>query len=159
MNDDADFEELPEQEPSWLRLQRATACRKQLLAAGYKPLPVNGKEPPIKGWQDIVASATIIDSWETKYAEAVSTGILTETVPAIDIDILHPDAAAAVEALARAAQKQLLAIAAGHLDDAERCRSAIARTRATNAARRLLKYIPRKPPPASITARELLDRL
>jgi hypothetical protein len=45
------------------------------------------------------------------------------------------------------AQKQLLAIIAGHLDDAERCQTAIARTRATNAARRLLKDIPRKPGP------------
>jgi hypothetical protein len=57
-------------------------------------------------------------------------------------------------------QRQLLAIAAGHLDDAERCQTAIARTRATNAARRLLKDIPRKPPAAPLpTARELLDRL
>jgi len=57
-------------------------------------------------------------------------------------------------------QQMLLVVAAGHLDDAERCRSAIARTRATNAARRLLKDIPRKPPPAQlVTARELLDRL
>jgi hypothetical protein len=57
-------------------------------------------------------------------------------------------------------QRQLLAIVAGHLDDAERCRSAAARIRATNAARRLLKDIPRKPPPAQlVTARELLDKL
>ena len=60
-------------------------------------------------------------------------------------------------------QEMLLAVAAGHLDDAERCRSDIARTRATNAARRLLKDIPRKPgPPAPhplVTARELLERL
>ena len=57
-------------------------------------------------------------------------------------------------------QKQLLAVIAGHLDDAERCRSAIARTRATNAARRLLRDLKRKPPPAQLmTARELLDRL
>src|SRR6516225_8074756 len=57
-------------------------------------------------------------------------------------------------------QEMLLAVAAGHLDDAERCRSAIARTRATNAARRLLKDIPRKPSPVQlVTARELLDRL
>src|SRR6516165_9603421 len=61
------------------------------------------------------------------------------------------------------AQRQLLAIIAGHLDDAERCRSAIARTRATNAARRLLKDIPRRPRPSAphplVTARELLERL
>jgi len=56
-------------------------------------------------------------------------------------------------------QEMLLPIIAGHLDDAERCRSALARTRATNAARRLLKDIPRKPPAASMSARELLDRL
>ena len=156
---DTDFEELPEQEPSWLRLQHATQRRKHLLKAGYLPLPVNGKKPPMKGWEDIAATERIINKWETEFVDAVSTGILTRTVPTIDIDIMHPEAATAIEALARAAQKQLLAIAAGHLDDAERCRSAIARTRATNAARRLLKDIPRKPPPASITARELLDRL
>jgi hypothetical protein len=57
-------------------------------------------------------------------------------------------------------QEMLLAVIAGHLDDAERARSAIARTRATNAARRLLKDIPRRSPPAQlVTARELLDRL
>jgi hypothetical protein len=42
-------------------------------------------------------------------------------------------------------QEMLLVVIAGHLDDAERCRSAIARTRATNAARRLLRDIPRRP--------------
>jgi hypothetical protein len=57
-------------------------------------------------------------------------------------------------------QEQLLAVVARHLDDAERGRSAVARIRATNAARRLLKDIPRKPLSAQLpTARELLDRL
>ena len=57
-------------------------------------------------------------------------------------------------------QQMLLPIIAGHLDDAERCRSAVARTRATNAARRLLRDIPRKPLPVQLpSARELLDRL
>jgi hypothetical protein len=46
---DSEFEELPEIEPSWLRLQRATALRKRLLAAGHMPLPCNGKAPPIPG--------------------------------------------------------------------------------------------------------------
>jgi hypothetical protein len=66
---------------SWLRLERATACRKRLLAAGYAPLPVNGKEPPLKGWQDIAATNKIIETWETKYPDAASTGILTAAVP------------------------------------------------------------------------------
>jgi hypothetical protein len=98
---DTDFEELPEQEPTWLRLERATACRKRLLATGYAPLPVNGKAPPFNGWQDIAATNKIIETWEIKYPDAASTGILTVSVPAIDIDIMHPEAAAAIEALAR----------------------------------------------------------
>ena len=63
-------------------------------------------------------------------------------------------------------QCMLLPIIARHLDDAERGRSAIARTRATNAARRLLKDIPRRPgppaphpEPALETARAMLERL
>ena len=56
-------------------------------------------------------------------------------------------------------QKQILAVVAHHLDDAERARSLVQRVRAGNAARRLLRDIPRKPPAASMTARELLDRL
>jgi hypothetical protein len=98
---DADFEELPKQDPTWLRLERATACRKLLLKAGYAPLPVNGKAPPFAGWQDIAATNKIIETWETKYPDAASTGILTVSVPTIDIDIMHPEAAAAIEALAR----------------------------------------------------------
>jgi hypothetical protein len=98
---DADFEEVTEFEPAWMRLQRATQCRKRLLKADYLVLPVNGKAPPMPGWQDIAATDRIIDKWETEFPDAVSTGILTRTVPAIDIDLMHPEAAAAVEALAR----------------------------------------------------------
>ena len=55
-------------------------------------------------------------------------------------------------------QQQLLAIAARHLDDAERARSALARTRASNAARRLLADIPRKPEkPLPATLQEMFD--
>jgi hypothetical protein len=82
-------------------LERATVCRKRLLATGYAPLPVNGKAPPFAGWQDIAATNKIIETWETKYPDAASTGILTVSVPTIDIDIMHPEAAAAIETLAR----------------------------------------------------------
>jgi hypothetical protein len=54
--DDNEFEELPEREPAWLRLDRATVNRKKLLAAGYLPIPVNGKAPAIQGWSDIRAT-------------------------------------------------------------------------------------------------------
>jgi len=98
---DGEFEELPKVEPSWLRLQRATTLRKQLLAAGYTPLPCNGKAPPIPGWQDVVATSQLIDTWAHKYPGATNTGLLTDITPAIDIDVTHTEAASAVEALAR----------------------------------------------------------
>jgi hypothetical protein len=99
--DDLDeFEELPECEPAWMRLDRATVVRKGLLAAGYLPLPVNGKAPPIAGWQDIQATNILIDKWAYEYAEAKNTGILTRTTPAIDIDVLDPTVADELQQLA-----------------------------------------------------------
>jgi hypothetical protein len=99
-NDLDDFKELPEREPAWMALERATACRKRLLAAGYLPLPVNGKAPPIAGWQDIEATNSTIRTWEYKYADATNTGILTRTVPAVDIDVLDPAVADELQELA-----------------------------------------------------------
>jgi Bifunctional DNA primase/polymerase, N-terminal len=98
---DDDFEELPQGERLWQVHDRVAAQRKRLLAAGYLPLPINGKVPPITGWQDIVATPAIIDRWTNLWPESMSTGLLTRTTPAIDIDIMHPEAAAAVEDLAR----------------------------------------------------------
>jgi len=45
-------------------------------------------------------------------------------------------------------QRMLMPIICRHLDDAERGRTAVSRTRASNTARRLLKDIPRKSEPA-----------
>ena len=101
MADEADeFEELPACEPAWMRLDRATAVRKRLLAAGYRPLPVNGKVPPIKGWSDIYATNTIIDRWAIEYADATNTGIITRTAPAVDIDVLDGTVADELQKLA-----------------------------------------------------------
>ena len=56
--------------------------------------------------------------------------------------------------------RQLLGIAAQHLDDAAVTRVAAKRARSTRAAMKILDRISRKPPPAqSMTARELLDKL
>ena len=101
MDDNEIWEELPPSEPLWQVRDRATAQRKRLLAAGFMPLPCNGKAPPIPGWQDILATSKLIDTWERRYPDATNTGVLTDISPAIDIDITHPDAAAAIEALAR----------------------------------------------------------
>jgi hypothetical protein len=85
---DTEFEELPEREPAWLRLDRATVYRKKLLAAGYLPIPVNGKAPAIQGWSDIRATGPLIDRWADQYPSATNTGIITADTPAIDIDVL-----------------------------------------------------------------------
>jgi hypothetical protein len=80
-----------------------TLIREQLRRGGYAPLPLQGKHPPMKGWsQKIDVSFDEIKLWPKLYPFASNTGVLTATTPAIDIDILSPEAAAAVEQLARA---------------------------------------------------------
>ena len=96
-----DFEEPPQGDRRWQIHDRVTTQRKRLLAAGYLPLPINGKVPSIPGWQDIIATPAIIDRWIDQWPDSMSTGLLTKATPAIDIDIVHAQAAAAVEALAR----------------------------------------------------------
>jgi hypothetical protein len=84
---DDDWDILPECDPLWAQADRATVCRKQLLAAGYLPIPVNGKAPPIQGWSDIQATDALIERWATQYATAMNTGIICINTPAIDIDV------------------------------------------------------------------------
>jgi hypothetical protein len=79
-----------------------TALRHQLLAAGFCPVPVCGKAPVQKGWQNRTAPARCeIECWAQYYPDATNTGALTRLMPTLDIDIRNPDAAEAVEALAR----------------------------------------------------------
>jgi AAA domain/Bifunctional DNA primase/polymerase, N-terminal len=79
-----------------------TAQRLKLLANGYAPLPIEGKRPPLKNWQKkTAANAAEIELWEKVYPYATNTGILTQLTPTLDIDIINPEAAEAVEALAR----------------------------------------------------------
>jgi hypothetical protein len=69
-----------------------------LRRAGFAPLPLNGKRPTLKEW---TANDDEIRLWGRTYPEAENTGVLTRTAPAIDIDIMNPEAAEAVEELAR----------------------------------------------------------
>jgi putative DNA primase/helicase len=79
-----------------------TEIRRKLRRAGYSPLPVEGKRPPLKDWQKKIAvDAAEIELWQKAYPYATNTGILTQLTPTIDIDITNPEAAEAVEALAR----------------------------------------------------------
>jgi len=76
--------------------------RRRLLAAGYAPTPCIGKAPILKGWQKQHDPTLLeIEQWSRTAPAATNTGILTRTTPALDIDILDPEAAKAVEALAR----------------------------------------------------------
>ncbi|MGH6774585.1 bifunctional DNA primase/polymerase [Brucella tritici] len=69
-----------------------TAIRHSVLANGYKPIPVNGKRPQIKGWQQLSPTPVSIDAWERGYTDHANTGILTGEVVAIDVDAANPDA-------------------------------------------------------------------
>jgi Bifunctional DNA primase/polymerase, N-terminal len=76
--------------------------RLQLRARGYLPIPLFGKVPPLKAWQDYsVISRDMIELWEKVWPNADNTGCLTRYMPALDIDILNEEAARAVEDLAR----------------------------------------------------------
>jgi AAA domain/Bifunctional DNA primase/polymerase, N-terminal len=79
-----------------------TARRLRLLENGYAPLPIDGKRPPLKDWQKKTATnAAEIELWEKVHPSATNTGILTQLTPTLDIDITNPEAAEAIEALAR----------------------------------------------------------
>jgi Bifunctional DNA primase/polymerase, N-terminal len=69
------------------------AVRRQLLQNGYVPIPTRGKIPALNGWQHVVATEHEISEWESSCRNARDTGILTRTTPAVDIDILDPEAA------------------------------------------------------------------
>jgi putative DNA primase/helicase len=88
---------------AWELLDSATAKRKQLLQAGYLPLPAVGKAIAIPGWTDVAATEKIVDDWGSRYPAALNTGVLTKRVPVIDIDITDEVAAAYIEDLAREA--------------------------------------------------------
>jgi primase-like protein/bifunctional DNA primase/polymerase-like protein len=83
-------------------LAHATAVRHKLAAAGFAPIPVQGKIPAPPKWQRLhdVGSETI-GLWPKVFPHAPNTGLLTRTTPTIDIDIAHPEAAIAVEEMVR----------------------------------------------------------
>jgi AAA domain/Bifunctional DNA primase/polymerase, N-terminal len=79
-----------------------TALRHQLLAAGFCPLPLRGKKPFQEHWQKRTEpSRGDIDNWWLHWPDAVNTGLLTRLMPTLDIDVLNPEAAEAIENLVR----------------------------------------------------------
>jgi Bifunctional DNA primase/polymerase, N-terminal/Primase C terminal 1 (PriCT-1) len=79
-----------------------TDLRWSLRRAGFAPLPLEGKRPILREWEKrLLVTLEEITSWERFFPAAVNTGILTKFCPAVDIDVTHPEAAEAIEALAR----------------------------------------------------------
>jgi Protein of unknown function (DUF3987)/Primase C terminal 2 (PriCT-2)/Bifunctional DNA primase/polymerase, N-terminal len=83
-----------------------TELRLQLRSNGYSPIPVYspdavgpnikspGKQPCCGGWQELGgATAQTITDWAKIYRAGTNTGILTEYVVGVDIDVLHPELA------------------------------------------------------------------
>ena len=79
-----------------------TETRKRLCVAGFMPIPVVGKKPPLSNWQTKTETNDgEIDIWSSMYPSAKGTGLLTQQMPTLDIDIKNPEAAEAVEQLVR----------------------------------------------------------
>ena len=88
---------------------RIVEHRLMLKAAGYHPIPVNGKAPAFPEWQqqiDVSDETIKSEKWKPGFDEHgmpcdFNTGLLTIKTPTFDSDIRHAEAAAAVEKLAR----------------------------------------------------------
>ena len=78
--------------------------RYRLLNSGYAPVPIinRGKQPPMEGWEKLLGTNRAeIELWTRLFPDSGGTGLLCRYMPALDIDILNPEAAEAVEALVR----------------------------------------------------------
>jgi hypothetical protein len=64
----------------------------------YPPTPLKGKKPILDNWPNIVADRAMVERWGNM---GPNTGMLTATVPVLDIDILNEQAAQIVEDVAR----------------------------------------------------------
>jgi hypothetical protein len=74
--------------------------RQALVARGFVPIPLEGKIPPFKRWQEIQdVSTQMLEAWAKNWPRATNTGLLTKLTPVIDADILNEAAAIAVEDL------------------------------------------------------------
>ena len=73
----------------------------QAAATGGVPadFPPPAKKPSIPGWQNLNATEADIDGWFHSYPEAINTGVLTRTTPAVDIDVLDGAVAEELETL------------------------------------------------------------
>ena len=80
-----------------------TELRMKLRDAGFDPIPTRGKNPGLVkdwAWQKLISAPDEhIAMWRKSFPDAINTGVLTRSTPALDIDILHQEGAEAIEAL------------------------------------------------------------
>jgi hypothetical protein len=87
------------------------ARRLALLAAGFVPIPLFGKEPPVfgrnnsrkgfAGWQQAGGTPDQVRMAVRMWPDALNTGCLTRLMPTLDLDILNELAACELEDLVR----------------------------------------------------------
>jgi AAA domain/Bifunctional DNA primase/polymerase, N-terminal len=79
-----------------------TEVRLALRAAGFHPIPLNGKRPQLSEWPTkIDAPPEEIKRWALTFPRSTNTGCLTVDMPTLDLDITIEPAATAVEELVR----------------------------------------------------------
>jgi hypothetical protein len=75
----------------------ATDVRLALIDRGYVPVPLHGKVPPLKSWQQLEkVSREQVEMWAKSWPDARNTGALTALMPTLDLDVLDADAVEAV---------------------------------------------------------------
>jgi hypothetical protein len=76
-----------------------TEIRLAVWRNGYDPLPLSGKSPSFrKEWQNgYELNEDYIRDWEKQWGYFGNTGILARRTPCLDLDILNPEAAEALE--------------------------------------------------------------
>ncbi len=96
-----------------------TETRLRLFRAGFSPLPIMGKAPQLKGWQEkLDSNVEEITLWGKLFAYAANTGILTARTPAFDIDIRDERWQERMDDVGRAVKSARQKIGQG--DDAQR---------------------------------------
>jgi uncharacterized protein involved in exopolysaccharide biosynthesis len=81
------------------------ALNVHVIDRGYVPIPVIGKVPPFKSWQQVEnVTRSMLEAWGRNWSRATNTGLLTKRTPTIDIDILNEPAAIAGRVRVRAAR-------------------------------------------------------
>lgn len=68
----------------------------KLLAQGFEPIPVKGKQPVVPGWQNVELTEQQVGYWAANGKGPLNVGIRTGLLAPVDIDIYHEEVSALV---------------------------------------------------------------